>query len=174
MGVKKKNVKPATRVKDKTMVVKVEERTDYKLHLGCGNDLKRGYENLDINDGNIGKEGIVHCDLEVDKLPYKDNSCEEVIAVHLLEHITNLGHVMNEVHRVLKPGGLFNIEVPMYPFPEAFQDPTHVRFFVENSFKYFLKDEGLHENYGKIYGYKTYSWGTINIVNRNLVVRLKK
>lgn len=156
------------------VVPKAEERTDYKLHLGCGNNIKPGYENLDINDGNISNKEVVHCDLEEGKLPYPDNSCIEVEAIHLLEHIVNLGPLMNEVNRVLKPGGYFNVEVPVYPYPEAFQDPTHVRFFTENTFLYFVKGQGLFEGYGKIYGYKPFSWININLVGRAIQVQLKK
>lgn len=150
------------------------EGKGHKVHLGCGNDIKDGWVNLDINDGNIEKEGIVHCDLEKGKLPFEDDSCSEVMAIHLLEHIKNLLPLMNEIHRVLKPGGFLRIEVPIFPYAEAFQDPTHVRFFTENSFRYFVTGEGLYEGYGKTYGIKGFSWFNQQPINRFLRVDLKK
>jgi len=47
-------------------------------------------------------------------LPFPDSSQEVVYASHVLEHLPDqvLAHVVREVHRVLKPGGGFRIEVP--------------------------------------------------------------
>lgn len=48
------------------------------------------------------------------KLPFADNSQEIAYASHVLEHLQgpDLERVLGEVHRVLKPGGGFRIEVP--------------------------------------------------------------
>jgi 2-polyprenyl-6-hydroxyphenyl methylase/3-demethylubiquinone-9 3-methyltransferase len=40
-------------------------------------------------------------------LPLADGSMDYVVCVDVLEHVANLGEVINEVRRVLKPGGLF-------------------------------------------------------------------
>lgn len=154
--------------------ISIIEGVGHKVHLGCGNDIKRGWVNLDKNDGNIENKEVVHCDLEEGKLPFADDSCAEVMAIHLLEHIKNLLPLMNEIRRVLRPGGFLRVEVPVYPFPEAFQDPTHVRFFTEQSFRYFVEGEGLYENYGKTYGIKGFSWFAQQISGRALIVSFKK
>ena len=44
---------------------------------------------------------------------------------------------MNEVHRVLGEKGMVRIEVPVFPFWKAIADPTHVSFFVPETFDYF-------------------------------------
>ena len=150
------------------------EGDGHKVHLGCGNDVKEGYVNLDINDGNIAKDDVVHCDLEEGRLPFNNNSCCEVLAVHLFEHIRNFIPLMNEIHRVLRPGGFLRMEVPVYPYEEAFQDPTHVRYFTSQTLKYFVGGEDLYEGYGKTYGAKPFSWFTQQVVNRSLVASFKK
>lgn len=67
-------------------------------------------------------------------LPFPDNSIESVISHHALEHIgPGFMRVMDEVHRILKPGGLFRIIVPAYPSHAAVADPTHVRYFCEGT-----------------------------------------
>lgn len=68
------------------------------------------------------------CNLE-DGLPIKDKSVDELICVHVLEHIIDLRFIMKELHRVLKPGGILKIWVPHCFSPIAFGDSTHVRFF---------------------------------------------
>jgi 2-polyprenyl-6-hydroxyphenyl methylase/3-demethylubiquinone-9 3-methyltransferase len=42
-----------------------------------------------------------------EQLPYKDASFDRVVCVDVLEHVNDLGQVLAEVARVLKPGGLF-------------------------------------------------------------------
>jgi hypothetical protein len=44
---------------------------------------------------------------------------------------------MSEIHRVLAPGGWAFIEVPSTDGRGAFQDPTHVSYWNENSFFYY-------------------------------------
>jgi 2-polyprenyl-6-hydroxyphenyl methylase/3-demethylubiquinone-9 3-methyltransferase len=40
-------------------------------------------------------------------LPLADGSMDYVVCVDVLEHVADLGQVINEVHRVLRPGGVF-------------------------------------------------------------------
>jgi 2-polyprenyl-6-hydroxyphenyl methylase/3-demethylubiquinone-9 3-methyltransferase len=40
-------------------------------------------------------------------LPLADGSMDYVVCVDVLEHVADLGEVINEVHRVLRPGGVF-------------------------------------------------------------------
>jgi SAM-dependent methyltransferase len=48
------------------------------------------------------------------RLPFKDNSVDEVLSVHVLEHMDfHQGYIaLQETYRVLKPGGVFEIELP--------------------------------------------------------------
>jgi len=62
-------------------------------------------------------------------LPVESNSVDEVVCVHVLEHIQDLKAIMKEFQRVLKPGGILKVWVPHCFSPIAFGDSTHVRFF---------------------------------------------
>ncbi|AGY91709.1 3-demethylubiquinone-9 3-methyltransferase [Spiribacter curvatus] len=42
-----------------------------------------------------------------ESLPYSDARYDAVVCVDVLEHVQDLGQVLSEVHRVLKPGGRF-------------------------------------------------------------------
>jgi len=83
--------------------------------------------------------------------PTSDESAELVYASHVLEHIP-AGKpridVFNEAHRVLTAGGVFHIIVPRFPHWTAVADPTHVSFFVRESFDYFTGDYGADADYG--------------------------
>lgn len=42
-----------------------------------------------------------------ENMPYDDNTFDVVICVDVLEHVADYKQVVSEVHRILKPGGLF-------------------------------------------------------------------
>jgi SAM-dependent methyltransferase len=79
-------------------------------------------------------------------LPFPDDSIESIISHHALEHIGD-GFIplMDECHRILKPGGVLRIIVPLFPSATAVDDPDHVRYFTERSFEMFCgTPEGDH------------------------------
>lgn len=55
----------------------------------------------------------------------------------MLEHIPDLLTAMSNCLRLLKPGGTFHIYVPYDLSLGAWQDPTHIRAFNENSWLYY-------------------------------------
>jgi len=71
------------------------------------------------------------------KWPFSDNSVGVIRASHIFEHLKDPVHTMNEAYRVLAPGGWLFIDVPSTDGRGAFQDPTHVSFWNENSFWYY-------------------------------------
>lgn len=106
-----------------------------KVDLGGGNWSLPGYLNIDIEVGDI------KCDLN-DGIPLPDNSVGVLNASHVLEHLRDIHKSMSEIHRVLAHGGWAFIEVPSTDGRGAFQDPTHVSFWNENTFLYYT-DWGL-------------------------------
>ncbi len=112
-----------------------------KLHLGCGNDYRKGYVNCDMSKA-VSPDKVV--DLEKG-LPFKDNSVDEIIANHVFEHIHNFIPLMHEVHRVCEKNALIKIKTPFYSSWGQFNDPTHVRFFTPFTFGYFNKGNYSHE-----------------------------
>ncbi len=46
------------------------------------------------------------------RLPWDDDSFDRVLAIHLLEHLYNLPAALDEVARVLRPGGVFSVVIP--------------------------------------------------------------
>lgn len=56
---------------------------------------------------------VVGCDIEKDKLPFPDNSFDVILLNEVFEHLRiDLIFTMNEVHRVLKPGGQLWLSTP--------------------------------------------------------------
>jgi len=69
-------------------------------------------------------------DLE-DKLPFEDDSVDEIVMYHVLEHLGQSTKayfaIWRELYRVLKNGGIIKIVVPHHRHDNFHHDPTHVR-----------------------------------------------
>ncbi len=52
-------------------------------------------------------------------LPYADNSLDVMVCEQLLEHLRHPQKVLDSAQRMLKPGGLFIVGVPIFPEPIA-------------------------------------------------------
>lgn len=109
-----------------------------KLNLGCGKDIKEGYVNLDFVKG----KGVdVVCDIDHGKLPFSDNTFEEIFCSHVLEHVTDLPKTMKELKKISKNGGKIIIRVPHFSCGVSYRDPTHKRLFSYFTFDYFECEE---------------------------------
>jgi len=103
-----------------------------KVDLGGGIDKRKDYISVDQEGGDIT------CDLN-GKFPFEDNSVGVINASHVIEHLKDPVHTMSEIHRVLCDGGWVMIDVPSTDGRGAWQDPTHISFWNENSFLYYTK-----------------------------------
>ena len=102
-----------------------------KVDIGGGLNPYPGYVTVDTRE----TADYVH-DLN-DGIPLPDNSVGVLNASHILEHLHDKTKIMGEIHRVLAHGGWAFIEIPSTDGRGAFQDPTHVSYWNENSFLYY-------------------------------------
>ncbi|KKR11997.1 MAG: Methyltransferase domain protein [Candidatus Woesebacteria bacterium GW2011_GWA1_39_21] len=109
-----------------------------KYNLGCGKKYIKGYINVDVTRS-------VKADLyfNLNKFPYpiKKKSADEVLMDNVLEHLDDVVLVMEEIYRILKPGGIVKIYLPYAKSDGALQDPTHKHLFTEKSMDYFRQDD---------------------------------
>ena len=85
-------------------------------------------------------------------LPFPDASFDKIICSEVLEHIPDYGQALNEIHRILKPGGTLAVSVPRF-WPEwvcwllsddYHNEPGgHVRIFREGELKGAVESRGL-------------------------------
>jgi SAM-dependent methyltransferase len=78
-----------------------------RLHLGCGRIKYPGYVNCDI-------QGDVDQVVDLQVLPFADNSIDEISCHHALEHIPyrKMESTLREWYRALKPGGVLDLGLP--------------------------------------------------------------
>ncbi len=78
------------------------------LNLGCGTDLKQGYDNIDIRN----LPGVIKADVR--NLPYESESVDEIRAIDVYEHVSfrESQALLNHWVSLLKPGGTLIIQSP--------------------------------------------------------------
>jgi SAM-dependent methyltransferase len=137
------------------------------LDLGCGTKPRNpyGYEKvfgIDIRAGLTapGVEQIAAANLSCEPIPFESHSFDSVSAYDFFEHIPRVHidaqgqthfpfiQLMNEIWRVLRPGGLLYAVTPAYPHEKAFRDPTHVNIIAAKTHRYFTRPELLAQMYG--------------------------
>lgn len=105
------------------MVGRLSER--WRRRLGLDDPASVGSRRLEIGSGGRPQPGYVHVDVDPRawhveavapawRLPFSDGWAEEIVAVHILEHIhpQKLLPTLQEWRRVLAPGGRVRVHVP--------------------------------------------------------------
>ena len=84
------------------------------LHISPENFLrkifKKKYKSYISSD--LYRKDVDH-QFDIEEIPYPDNSFDLVFASHVLEYVKNDKKAINEIKRVLRPGGLALLPVPM-------------------------------------------------------------
>lgn len=111
-------------------------KSGIRLDIGCGDNRQPNFVGMD-------KRRLKGVDIvwDVQKVPYPipAGSCFQVLMSHLWEHIEpkNRMKVMDEIWRIIKPGGQLLLAAPYATSIGAFQDPTHYPCPNEATFTYF-------------------------------------
>lgn len=82
-----------------------------KLNLGCGDDIRPGYTNVDFRE----RPGVDRvADLSKFPWPFEDDSVTEIMMLDFLEHFryADTECILKECHRILKTGSELFVQVP--------------------------------------------------------------
>jgi len=117
-----------------------------KLNLGCGMIKKDGWVNLDYNSE---YDPDIQADLNK-PLPLEDNTVDEIICHHCVEHLNNIINFIKEIYRVSANNCLIQIRYPHFSDRSAYADPTHRHYLSHASLQYF-EDVHLNEPHALIH-----------------------
>ena len=117
-----------------------------KLNLGASDRSIPGYLSVD----RVYPADVI-ADLE-QPWPWATSSVEEVIAHDIIEHLPDKIHTLNELYRVLVPGGRADIVVPSTRGAGAWCDPTHKSYWNASSFEYFQNGNFAWKRFHASYG----------------------
>ncbi len=119
------------------------------LEIGCGHGFnvsvlsrRKITVGVDVSAENIAiaRRRYPHCDFQVmdmSQMEFEDCEFDECYALDVLEHVDDVDAVVSEVHRVLRDGGTFVVNVPAEKSegwllrirPTYFEEIHHVRIF---------------------------------------------
>jgi len=136
------------------------------LDIGCGQKPKNFFNaddvfGLDVRDD---FDAAIYCvDLAIDSIPFPNDTFDFVTAHDFIGHLPRLLYipqrryafieVMNEVWRVLKPGGKFLSITPAFPHANAIRNPAHVNFITDETFPIFFDNKSRAASIYGFYGY---------------------
>ena len=115
----------------------------FVVDLGCGDKyLEEPIKNSGAKYLGLDFEDL---DLEIGSVPISDNSVDIVISLAVIEHLFNPGLFLNEIYRILTPGGLLWLSTPdinacKYSF---WDDPTHIHPYNPKSMRFLLNMNGF-------------------------------
>lgn len=118
------------------------------LDVGCGRRKLPGAVGIDRR-----RRRAVAAELQLDidhdlldfPWPIEDSSFELVHCSHVLEHLPPTARVMEEIYRVLKPGGQAFLVCPHFSWVEAYRHFEHCHFFTLGSFDYFVGQPDIYD-----------------------------
>ena len=131
------------------------------LDVGCAsNPLNKALPELNVTATDLYFEGDGVIKADVYKLPFENNSIEQIYCWCLLEHLHGPEKAMKELNRVLKKGGriLLSTEMPHRDFYT--KDKTHVKPFTQKELRELFESRGfrIKKIEKEIYYFKGISW----------------
>lgn len=103
------------------------------LDVGCGKSKTEGSVGIDKR---VTDTVDVVCDLDKQFYPFLNNTFDKVYLIDVLEHLSDVIMVLEEIHRICKPGAEIYIRVPHFSSCHTYGDITHKRSFTTESFDY--------------------------------------
>ncbi|MGW1504617.1 glycosyltransferase [Streptomyces mirabilis] len=107
------------------------------LDLGSAHRKPPGYMGVDQRS----EEGVDIVATLPGKLDLPDGSVGVMRAVEFFEHVPAKVPLINELYRLLAPGGMLLVMSPSSDGRGAHQNPAHVAHYNENSFWYYTDDQ---------------------------------
>jgi SAM-dependent methyltransferase len=141
--------------------------TTRHLDLGCGATPRNPYRRAEVHAIDLVRPAAADpaffrvANLACAPIPYPDASFASVSAYDFLEHVPRVlpaaggagtvfpfVRLMDEIWRVLVPGGFFYALTPAVPGMAAFTDPTHVNYISDETHSYFCGESPPARVYG--------------------------
>lgn len=119
-------------LQNKMAMVRDKYFPEVRVDLGCGSVKTFGFIGVDAipypgvdHVLNFAKDGLTR---------FPESSVDMMRTIDFIEHIEDKVFTLEQIYRVLKHNATVYIQVPSTDGRGAFQDPTHVSFWNENSF----------------------------------------
>ena len=96
------------------------------LDVGCGVAKWPGAVGLDISPET---DADVVADLDTFPYPLEDDAFDQILCQDVIEHVERPIQVLEELHRIGRPGARIHLRTPHFSSLLAYSDPTHRHAF---------------------------------------------
>jgi SAM-dependent methyltransferase len=117
------------------------------LDIGCGTNKTPGAIGMDVNPRSAAD--IIH-DLDDVPYPFADDQFDEVVGLHVIEHVRDPMAVISELHRITRPGGLIRLIAPHWTNPDFATDLTHRNHLNSYSFRNMIEGREVFPFYTEV------------------------
>ena len=116
-------------LQEKTNIFSTQQKIFHVAPEGCLRALLCSLPNINYKSGVKYLEGYYYDRttnlMDITSIPFNDEEFDVIICNHVLEHIPEDKKAIREIYRVLKPGGLAILQVPISKVLQAtFEDPS--------------------------------------------------
>jgi len=97
------------------------------LDVGCGRKKYPGAVGVDVS-----ADTDADVVLDLDRIPYEElesDAFDQILCQDVIEHVESPLRVMEELHRVARPGARIQLRTPHFSSVLAYGDPTHRHYF---------------------------------------------
>ncbi len=151
------------------------KKTNKILDVGCGRcEVLDAFSKLGLDVSGIDASERIRCfapktiskleilDFSKELLPFGDNEFDVVFTKSVIEHIFDPTHLMTEILRILKPGGIFISLTPEWEsqMKTFYDDPTHIHPYQPKGLKDLLVLSNFKDPHAEIFYYHELLWSS--------------
>lgn len=107
------------------------ENLPAQANLGCGEDYRTGWHNVDVRE-DVDSDEII--DLDAD-WPWPANSFKLVMLDNVIEHLDDRLHALRQCHRVTESGGRVILRFPHWNSAGHYSTPSHTKTLTHRTFE---------------------------------------
>ncbi len=114
-----------------------EPQASRRLNFGYEPDIQPGYLNFSTQQL-PGFDVAASVDPFNPRLPFDDDSFDEILAFHVIEHMAHKVQIIEELWRIARHNAVIRIRLPDRHHDDAYRNPTHLSYWDVDSIDFFV------------------------------------
>lgn len=107
-----------------------------KLNFACGSDIKKGWDNCDIQSN----KDIIYCNANLFPYPFDDNTYDFIVLRQCLYIFDDPRKCLEEIHRISKNKAIIHIEFPHAGNIGTYNEISSKHHYTEKTFFHFVNN----------------------------------
>ncbi len=108
------------------------------VNLGCGDDYRDGWLNVDVRESSTADRVA---NLDDYPWPFPDDAFEHCLMDNVIEHLDDRLAALEEIARIVEPGGTVVLRFPHWNSAGHYTNPTHTNTLTHRTFDNYRVDD---------------------------------